>query len=318
SSSLLPSAIPGLHPSDLQSAYALPSASRGTGERIAIVVPFNGPAAENDLAVYRNKFGLGSCSSASGCLQFVGHDGSKGKKEQNNSPWSAELSIDLQMVSASCPHCGITVVEAQSDGFNDMIVAELTAVSIHPNVVSNSWSIPESSEMSQMGTGAFVHPGTAVVAGSGDSGAGVSWPAAEPSVIAVGGTFLQRDAYNARGWDEAGWANAGFGCSAYVARPAWQLLSFCGANRSIADVAAVADPRSGVAIYNSTAGGWVVYGGTSVAAPIVAGVIALAGNSSSLVTAQYVYQHGSALNPVQTGVSVLQGGLGSPNGIAAF
>ena len=98
-------------------------------------------------------------------------------------------------------------------------------------------------------------------------------------MTAVGGTNLTRSS-TSRGWTEKAWSGAGSGCSAYVAKPVWQVDTGC-ARRTVADVAAVADPSTGVAVYDSfgSSGGanWYVFGGTSVAAPIIAAVYALAG-----------------------------------------
>jgi subtilase family serine protease len=137
-------------------------------------------------------------------------------------------------------------------------------------------------------------------------------------VTAVGGTTLN-SASNARGWAESAWSGAGAGCSAYESKPTWQHDAGCG-NRTVADVSAVADPSTGVAIYDTyggTAGnptlcalvgldcpqptGWFVVGGTSVSSPIVASVYALSGNASSVVAGSYPYSHTGSLNDVTTG-----------------
>ena len=113
---------------------------------------------------------------------------------------------------------------------------------------------------------------------------------------------------------------SGGGCSAYIAKPAWQPNDGC-AGRSANDAAAFADPNPGVSVYDSYlshGAGWRTYGGTSVAAPIVAGAIALAGNGTpALLDAGYIYAHAGALNPIGGGYNAI-GGNGSPNGVAAF
>lgn len=323
------SAIPGLHPADIQSAYKLPSSTNGAGQTIAIVVPYNDPTVGSDLEIYRSKFGLPACTTRSGCLRFVAQDGSS-NLPGSNSGWAAEISVDLDMASASCPNCKLLVVEANDDTLSNLVAALDEAVTFKPTVISNSWSVPEA-YASQSVSGPFSHSGVAVVAGSGDAGHAVSWPASEPSIVAVGGTTLTR-ANVPRGWTEAGWSEAGYGCSATFAKPSWQAQTQCG-TRGVADISAVADPSTGVAIYNSQAlgkgllasllvplvqGGWEVYGGTSVATPIVAGSIALAGNAAQLSTPEYIYLHSGTLNPVAPGASALQAGLGSPNGTAAL
>src|SRR5262249_39421619 len=134
----------------------------------------------------------------------------------------------------------------------------------------------------------FNHPGVVITAAGGDwgydnyqsGGSTPNWPAASQYVTSVGGTALTRDASTARGWTEATWSpdpNAtGSGCSLYEAKPSWQADSGC-ATRMTNDVAAVADPATGVAVYDSGIGGWAVFGGTSAATPIVASVYALGG-----------------------------------------
>jgi hypothetical protein len=169
---------------------------------------------------------------------------------------------------------------------------------------------------------------------SGDNGYGVEFPAASAYVTAVGGTSLRR-ASNARGWSETAWSGAGSGCSAYVAKPSWQTDTGC-ARRTVADVSAVADPNTGVSVYDSTRyqgrSGWQVYGGTSASSPIIASVYALANNFGDYA-AQYTWQHGGGLHDVTSGsngkcttsVWCKAGtgwdgptGLGTPSGLSSF
>jgi subtilase family serine protease len=102
----------------------------------------------------------------------------------------------------------------------------------------------------------------------------------------------------------------------------------------VADVSADADPNTGVAVYDSYhTGGWLVFGGTSVASPIVASVYALAGNETSGNYGDYPYGHASSLFDVTSGSNGSCGGsylctagpgydgpagLGTPNGTSAF
>jgi len=100
-------------------------------------------------------------------------------------------------------------------------------------------------------------------------------------------------------------------------------------------VSAVADPNTGVAVYDTyQSNGWQVYGGTSASAPIVAATYALAGTPlSGTYPASYPYAHPSALYDVTSGsngtcsplylCTARAGydgptGLGTPNGITAF
>jgi subtilase family serine protease len=202
-------------------------------------------------------------------------------------------------------------------------------------VVSNSFGGGEfSSEATATYDGHFNHPGVAITASSGDSGYGVEFPAASQYVTAVGGTTLVRESSSSRGWSETAWSGAGSGCSAYIPKPSWQTATTGCARRTVADVSADADPNTGVAVYDTyRVGGWLVFGGTSVAAPIVAGVYALAENASSVIAGSYPYLHTSSLNDVLSGSNGSCGGsylctagpgfdgptgLGTPNAAAAF
>jgi hypothetical protein len=87
-----------------------------------------------------------------------------------------------------------------------------------------------------------------------------------------------------------------------VAKPSWQTDSGC-SRRTVADVSAVADPGTGVAAYDSGTGGWGVYGGTSAAAPLVAGVYALVGGTAGANYAAYAYQNQRSFHDVTSGGS---------------
>src|SRR4029077_6846047 len=122
----------------------------------------------------------------------------------------------------------------------------------------------------------YNHPGSAITVSTGDSGYGVEFPASSRYVTAVGGTHLTRTT-STRGWTETAWSGAGSGCSAYVPKPTWQTDTGC-ARRRVGGVSAVADPNTGVAVYDSygsSGGNWYVFGGTSVASPIIASTYAL-------------------------------------------
>ena len=204
------------------------------------------------------------------------------------------------MVSAMCPNCRIVLVEANSTDLADLAAAENTAASLGAHAISNSYGGDEAGSSAY--ESAYDHPGVAITASTGDSGyaAGPSFPATSPHVIAVGGTSLSR-ASNARGWTEAVWSEGGSGCSKVYAKPSWQIDSLC-KMRMEADVSAVADPATGVAVYGpgDTGGSaWEVFGGTSVAAPLIAGIYGVNGGSAHYGRA--LYQHASALNDVVKG-----------------
>ena len=318
----------GYGPADLQSAYALPSTTAGSGQTVAIVDAFDDPTAESDLGQYRSNYGLPPCTTANGCFKKVGQTGSTLLLPPPNPDWGLEISLDLDMVSAVCPNCHILLVEANTNLNTDLYASEDTAASLGANAISNSYGGDESSTETTDDVH-FTHPGIAITASTGDNGYGVSYPAASSRVTAVGGTSLTRGGGN-RGWTESAWSGAGSGCSAYVAKPSWQTNAGC-ARRTVADVSAVADPNTGVAVLFG--GLWFTVGGTSASSPIIASTYALAGNASSVTAGSYPYSHTSGLFDVTsgsngtcapaylcTGGSGYDGptGLGTPNGVTAF
>jgi hypothetical protein len=331
---------PGYAPSDLQSAYNLPSATNGTGRTIAVVDAYDDPSAAADLATYRAMYGLPACTMANGCFRKVNQLGGTSYPAANDA-WSSEISLDLDMVSAICPNCHILLVEATIPYSTDLGAAEDEAAALGATEISNSYGGPEGS-FDQSTDHYYDHPGIAITAGSGDDGYGVNYPAASPYVTSVGGTNLEPSG-NSRGWMESAWGNtgdggAGSGCSAYESRPSWQSgnpnITVVCAHRAVADVSAVADPASPVIYYDSYDGalGWGLAGGTSASTPIIAGVFALTTNASAFGTG-YLYSHTVGLNDVTSGSNGSCGGsalctaetgwdgptgLGTPNGINAF
>ena len=326
----------GFGPSSLQSAYGLTSlaSSEGASQTVAIVDAYDAPTAEADLAQYRSQFGLPACTTANGCFRKVNQRGGTSYPAADPG-WAQEISLDLDMVSAICPNCHILLVEAKTASFANLGAAVNQAAST-PGVVAISNSYGGSDAADSSYGSYYNHPGIAVTASSGDSGYGASYPASSHYVTAVGGTSLNT-ASNTRGWSETAWSGAGSGCSSYNAAlsGAASFGTGCG-KRAEADVSAVADPATGVAVYDSTAYqgyvGWMVFGGTSVASPVIASVYGLAGNTGSIDN-NYPYAHASSLFDVTSGsngsCSTSQWcnartgwdgptGLGTPNGIGAF
>ena len=328
----VPNATPsGYGPADLQSAYNLSGTTSG-GRTVAIVDAYDDPTAEADLGVYRSQYGLTACTTANGCFKKVNQNGGT-TPPRSNGGWAQEISLDVDMVSAICPSCHILLVEASSNSFANLATAVSYAASV-PGVIaiSNSYGGSDSSNMAQYENAAA--KGIAVTASSGDGGYGVESPASFTHVVGVGGTHLVR-ASNTRGWTETAWSGAGSGCSTINAQPGWQTGTQC-AKKAVADVSAVADPNTGVAVYDSTSyqglKGWLVFGGTSVSSPIIASVYALGGNFGTYA-GQYSWGHASSLFDVSGGsngscspslwcnaVAGWDGptGLGTPNGTGAF
>ena len=342
--------VPGFHPADLQSAYNLTAASAANGgaQTVAIVDAYDDPTAESDLAVYRSTFGLPACTTANGCFKKVNQYGGT-TYPRGDTGWAGEISLDVDMVSAICPNCHILLVEASSNSnYNLGVAVYVAAKYLGANVISNSYGGSESSADVLYDKYFYNHPGVILTASTGDSGYGAEYPAASPYVTAVGGTSLHKNSQVARGWSETAWScygsfscsfngGTGSGCSAYSAKPSWQVDTGC-SKRTAADVSAVADPNTGVSVYQTYGGsGWAVYGGTSVASPVIAAVYALAGNAASLNYASSLYSNTGSLNDVTSGTNAIPPacsygnylctagtgydgptGLGTPNGLGAF
>ncbi|MFJ6086621.1 peptidase S8 [Streptomyces sp. NPDC092369] len=302
----------GYGPSDLQSAYGLTSASAsdGAGETIAIVDAYDDPNAAADLATYRSYYGLSACTTANGCFKKVSQTGSTTSLPTADSGWAGEISLDLDMVSAIAPKANILLVEAKSSSMANLGTAVNEAVKLGAKFVSNSYGGSESSSDTSYDSSYFNHAGVAITVSAGDEAYGAEYPAASKYVTAVGGTKLSTSS-NSRGWTESVWKTSstegtGSGCSAYDAKPSWQTDTGC-TKRMISDVSAVADPATGVSVYDSYGAdgtGWNTYGGTSASSPIIASVYALAGTpGSGDYPAQYPYSAAgtSALNDVTSG-----------------
>ena len=340
--------LPGYGPADLRAAYNLPSTG-GAGITIGVIDALGAPYAEADLAVYRSHFGLPACTTANGCFKKLDEHGGT-HYPPLNTDWAGETNLDIQMVSAVCPQCKIVLVEANTQLVTDMGEGVDTAIAFGATIVSLSYANLEWSSEASVYDQYFNHPGVAILAGTGDWGTGAYkypghmtlYPASSPYVIAVGGTSLVQDS-SPRGWSETVWNHpdgSGFyapggGCSAYEAKPSWQHDSGC-TRRTVADIAAVADPYTGMVMYDHS--GWEVAGGTSASTPIVAGIFALAGGPApGSHPASYLYARPGDFYDVTSGdiggengacdgsylCAAKPGydgptGLGTPNGLDAF
>jgi subtilase family serine protease len=319
----------GLSPTNLRSAYKV-TASGSASTLIAIVDAYGYPNAESDLAVYRSQFALPPCTTANGCFKKVNQSGVSGNYPPTDTGWSQESALDLDMASAMCPGCSIVLVEATTNSFLNLALAVNQAFAMGAHVISNSYGGGESGSSTYEPY--YNYAGIAVTVSSGDSGYGVQFPASSPHVTAVGGTSLVRSS-TARGWSETAWSGAGSGCSTTYTKPTWQHDVGC-SNRTVADVSAVADPNTGVAVYGPARrnkSGWLVFGGTSVAAPLIGGIYGV--NGTAVSYGSDPYSHVSALYDVISGSNGSCGGsylctavagydgptgLGTPHGVKAF
>jgi hypothetical protein len=348
-----------LTPQSLHAAYALPvETPASTLQTVAIVDAFDDPTAEADLAVYDEQFGLPPCTAANGCFRKVNEQGHASPLPHKDGEWAGEISIDVQMAHAICQSCRVLLVEAGSEEFSDLGAAVNTAVAAGATEISNSYAGPEepafASIFEELGSDFYDHPKVVLTVASGDcgyldkacGGDAADFPSDSPNVLAVGGTSLTE---KKSGWSSTVWEEGGSGCSQLFTAPAWQsavagfAATGCGTRRSIADLAAIGDPNTGVDVYDSTPErsgaptGWTVFGGTSVASPIVAAEFALAGGSQNVdFPASTLYTHAGdsgALYDVVSGNNGSCGkttacqaavgfdgptGVGSPVGLSAF
>lgn len=293
--------------------------------------------------------------------------------------YATETALDLQMASAGCPTCRINLVQIPLQYAKlvaasalrlpgalarDFGTAVNRAAAMGSAAVSMSYGLPPGLQAGLLGTGApakdLDHPGMAIFAASGDSGfAGNTqiWPQQLPTVTSVGGTTVRR---SGRGYGHTAWggeftpsgggpaqfAGAGSGCAPNlppaVGQPA-SVSAVCGGHRATSDVSAVADPNTGVAVYDTytpssgTGGGWLVVGGTSAASPLVAGFAARGGHVAGVHGPNTMYAAPpGALLDVTAGSNAADGscnpavecaagpgwdgptGMGTPQGLAAF
>ncbi len=321
----------GFSPQTIRSAYGL--ASTGGSGTIVIVDAYNDIYALADFNAFAAQFGLPQetstnvTASTNKVFQVVYAQGSK---PRNNSGWSQEESLDIEWAHAMAPNAKIVLVEAANNSNNNLYGADDVAATIAgAQQCSNSWSGGESSGESSSDSH-FNHAGVCYFFSSGDTGGSRGYPPASPNVVAVGGTSLFVDGSGHR-TSETAWSGSGCGPSSYESRPSFQnvVSGIVGSSRGIADVSAVADPNTGVAVHWN--GGWYVFGGTSVACPMTAGIVNLSGSNRGSGPAEnahiYAGLGGSGFYDVTSGsagsFSAAAGydfptGVGSPNGTSGF
>jgi subtilase family serine protease len=328
----------GYGPSSLRSAYKLPSTTAGAGQTVAVVDAYDDPDAVANLATYRKAWGEPACdaTTGAGCLTKVNQNGQASPlpKKAGSTGWATEESLDVDMVSAICPNCRILLVEASAPTQVDLGAGVNSAVNLGAVYVSNSYGGKQNKNDPSYDPEYYQHPGVVITASAGDDGYGVIYPAASQYVTSVGGTSLYHFTSGKRAWTEYAWDGTGSGCSKFEAKPSWQKDTGC-AKRTDNDVAAVADPFTGVAVYDTyDEDGWTEVGGTSASSPIIASVYALAGPPQpGTYPASYPYAHTKNLYDITVGINgtcttiyLCQAGpgydgptgWGTPKGTAAF
>ncbi len=298
-------------PAQIRAAYglvALPAsgaslttaqaAALGAGQTIYLVDAYHDATALSDLNAFSAKFGLPACTNVavattakllptppSNCTFSQVYATTAGTMTATapayNATWVPESKLDVQWAHAIAPLARIVLIEMPDAMSTSILGANTLAAALGKGVVSMSFGSVEASWSSTVDWH-FTIAGMTYVAAAGDSGSQVLWPAVSPNVVAVGGTSLNWSGSGTR--YEAAWSSGGGGMSAYEALPAWQSgLTPAGGStlvrRAVPDVAFNANPSTGEYVALTLPGAatvWNSYGGTSIAAPQWAGVIAVA------------------------------------------
>jgi streptogramin lyase len=278
------SSVYPLTPTQVRTAYGLNvlplSSNDGHGQTIAIVDAYNDPTIFSDLDTFDKTFSVTpgqTLYQQYGPSSFVLTKATPEGQPQGNAGWAQEIAIDVEWAHAIAPGAKILLVESKTNSLSDLLTAVDYATSQGASVVSLSWGAPEFSSETQYDSH-FAHAGVTYVASAGDVGSVTEWPAVSPNVLAVGGTSLTVDT-SGNYISETGWSGSGGGISSYEPKPTYQLnVPQGGSYRTSPDVAYVADPNTGVAVYNSYTGGggWGQWGGTSIGAPQWAALVAIA------------------------------------------
>jgi hypothetical protein len=259
----------------------------GGSKAIALVDAYDDPTAASDLTAFSNQFGLPAAN-----FQVVY---ASGKKPVGNTGWETEEALDVEWAHAMAPGAKIYLVEAASSSMSDLLtaagVASQLVAAAGGGEVSMSWGTDEFSGEASYDK-SFTTAGVVYLASAGDS-PGVIWPSASPNVVSVGGTALSRNPSTGLFQGELAWQQGGGGPSAYETRPAFQsgVQATVGAQRGTPDISAVADPTTGVWVYQG--GQWWIVGGTSVAAPVWAGILNAAGHFAGSTSAELTTVYGN-------------------------
>ncbi len=300
-------------PAQIRAAYGLPAlpaagttlssqqaAQLGAGQTIYIIDANDDPNAAAELATFDLQFGLPGCSvtsiaagaalplpapATSGCSFSVVHSTSAGSMTSSapgyDSGWATEIALDVQWTHATAPLARIILIEAPDSSVNSLVAAVSLANAMGPGVVSMSFGSTEGGWTASVDA-SFSNPAMTYVAAAGDSGAGVNWPAVSAHVLAVGGSTLTYTGAAPR--SEIVWSGTGGGVSQYTPTPSYQNSTVpemgTPAHRSVSDVTFNADPSSGqyiaVLAPGATTATWLSAGGTSLATPQWAGILAVA------------------------------------------
>lgn len=297
-------------PQTLRTAYGIDPLIRqgytGKGETIIDIVSFGSPTLQQDMQVFDHYFGLPPVDlEVISPLNVPEYD-----PKNDKAGWAVETTLDVELIHALAPEAKIIVLTspvAETEGtvgLPQFRQLQHYVIDHHlGHIISQSWGASEvtlqdaagQQELTQWNTlyqDATTRQHISILSASGDNGATdyadmdastlattptTSFPADSPWVTSVGGTRLQEAN---KGFSEQAWSRSGGGFSRFYSTPLYQeSVSSSAKNqlqgrRGVPDVAAVADPRTSMAIY--VKGKWGMVGGTSASTPIWAAMIAIA------------------------------------------
>jgi subtilase family serine protease len=270
---------------------SLKTVATGGSKIVAIVDAYDDPNATADLTVFSKQFGLPAITSSNFAVVY----GSGSKPAQDSSGgWELEESLDVDMAHALAPNAKVILVEAASNSLKDLEAAETAAIKLVEAAgggeVTNSWAGGEDAKEAKLEK-IFAGTNTVIFASAGDS-PGVGIPSALADVVSVGGTSINR---NTAGdfENQTTWSSTGGGLSAYIPIPSFQsgVAGIVGTQRGTPDISAVANPNTGVWVYDTVPYGgqvldWAVLGGTSVSSPLTAALVNNAASFNASGTAE--------------------------------
>ncbi len=280
-----------IDPLQMRTAYGvnlLPDS--GAGQTIAIVDAYNDPTIISDANAFSSQFGLPQFNVSGGptltVLNQTGGTTLPANATAGTGEWDVEESLDVQWAHSIAPNANIILFEANSSSGDDLFQAVATAADYKGvSVVSMSFGSAEflgENALDPIFTTPSGHQGVTFLAATGDDAAPSGYPAYSPNVVAVGGTTLYINA-NGTYISESGWDDGAGGVSDYEPQPGYQIGKVNGTNstnRTNPDVSMDADPNTGVFVVDSYLTGTtstdLEVGGTSLATPMWAGLIALA------------------------------------------
>lgn len=299
-------------PQQIRAAYGVTSlidqGTTGKGQTVVVIVSYGSPTLQRDLDEFSQRFNLPHVTvDIRAPIGEVPFDSSDSEMTE----WAGETSLDVETIHSIAPDARIVVLTSPVDetegtaGLPEFRQLEAYAVQNHlGTIISQSWGASEVSLDTQAGRDeiqqwdAFYKAATTqenitFITGSGDNGVTdyktvdrqisttptTSFPSDEPWVLSVGGTRLTANSSDTS-FQETAWNGSGGGLSTFDSIPSYQqslpgaVQSKLQGHRGVPDVAASADPETGMVI--DVGGQYQVIGGTSAAAPLWAGLMALA------------------------------------------